>query len=261
MFIIISPAKNLKAKPYPSKLNLKKIAFENETRELSQILKKKSIKELQSLMSISEKLALDNYHRYASFPIQFNKQNAHPAAFLFNGDVYHGLDISSITQQGLSYLEKNLGILSGLYGLLRIGTLIYPYRLEMGTALENPRGNNLYLYWKNLLTAYLNKQMSSTNNKILINLASDEYSKVISFTDLKVPTLQIKFMEKSNQTYKTMAFYAKKARGWMVRYLAENNIDNIECIKDFSTGGYKFNKNLSEAYQYIFTRVKPAKKE
>lgn len=254
MKIIISPAKSLDFET-PSKINnFTMPAFLDESCILMNELKQLSPQELSTLMKISPKLGELNYVRNQSWRIPFNLKNAKQSIFAFRGDVYAGLDVDTLDKQDLTFAQKHLHILSGLYGILKPLDLIQPYRLEMGTKLTNQRGKDLYQFWGEKLTTSLQK--ASGKNQSLINLASIEYSKAIQFDHLNGKIITPIFKDKKNGSYKLISFFAKKARGLMCRYIIQNQITDPELIKDFNLSGYHFNAVLSNANEWVFTRNK-----
>ena len=220
--------------------------------ELIGILKNKSKSQIAKLMSISEKLSELNFDRFQNFQLPFTLKNAKQAILAFKGDVYSGLDAESIEEDKFDYLQNSLRIISGYYGLLRPFDQILPYRLEMGTKLENENGNNLYKFWGDKITDVLNEDLDK--NDIIVNLASDEYFKSINRGKIKSKIITPVFKEFKNGLYKVIAIYAKKARGLMSRFLIERKSTSIDDIKLFNIDGYSFDSNLSNDSQLVFTR-------
>ncbi len=244
MKILVSPAKSL---DYESKLPIDKYTqpkFIKQAEELNSRLEQLSKKELSDLMKISDKLSQLNYDRIREFKVPFTKNNARPAIFAFSGDVYVGLDAYTLPKDKFDILQKRLRILSGMYGVLRPLDLIQPYRLEMGTKLDVDDAKNLYEYWGDSLTDMLNKEMKADD--ILVNLASNEYFKSINKKKVKAKLITPIFKDYKNGKLKVIAFYAKKARGSMVRYLVENDITDLEGIKTFDVDGYAYSKSETQ---------------
>jgi len=252
MKIIISPAKSLDFEtPLPTEKCTKGI-FLKESKLINAVIKQRSPKELSALMDISDKLADLNWQRNKDFKTPFTPKNARPAVFAFNGDVYTGLDAYTIPVEKLDILQDRLRILSGLYGLLKPLDLIQPYRLEMGTKLPVGEGNNLYDFWKDRITKALNKELKK--NELLINLTSNEYFSAIDAKALKVPVITPDFKDYKNGQLKMISFFAKKARGMMVRYIIDTNATTIDDLKKFDYEGYQFDGNLSKGNNLVFTR-------
>ncbi|MGB5821203.1 MAG: peroxide stress protein YaaA [Saonia sp.] len=238
MKIVISPAKSL---DFESKLptsTYTQPVFLKESEQLNKVLKKKKPKALSQLMGISEKLAELNWERNQKFNLPFTATNARPAVYAFNGDVYQGLDAYTIPEHQLGKLQDSLRILSGLYGVLRPLDLIQPYRLEMGTSLKIGRKKNLYEFWKKQLTAQLNSELE--DNELFINLASNEYFGAVDQKALKVPIITPVFKDWKNDKLKVISFFAKKARGTMVRYILDTNATTLEEIKGFDRDEYMY---------------------
>ncbi len=225
MIAIISPAKTL---DFEHQLDFTetKPEFKTEANKLVKVMRKKSTADLRNLMDISEELATLNVERYDNFSLTRRPSYAKQAAFAFKGEVYRGLDIDSLHEPEWNYLQDHLRILSGLYGLLRPLDLIQPYRLEMGTKVDLGEQKNLYEYWGGKITRKLNRALKEFEQPALINLASQEYFKAVQPDKIKAPVINIDFKEYKNGDYKVIAVYAKKARGLMVRYMAENKLDD-----------------------------------
>ena len=244
MKIVVSPAKTL---DYETKLPTNRATkpdFLDEAETLNKKLSRKTKKELGDLMSISEKLADLNYQRYHDFSTPFTKKNARPAVYAFAGDVYNGLDAYSISENKIDSLQNTLRILSGMYGVLKPLDLIQPYRLEMGTKLKIQKHKNLYEFWGSAITELLNKEMQ--DDELFINLASNEYFKVIKTKELKVPVVSPVFKDFKNGKLKVIAFFAKKARGSMVRYIIDKDIKTMNGIKGFDYDGYSYSEEYTE---------------
>ena len=252
MKIVISPAKSL---DFESKLptkNYTEAQFLDKSEAIQKTLKKKSPKKLMELMSISEKLAELNWQRNQDWSLPFNQENARQAVFAFNGDVYTGLDAYTIPEEKLDILQDKLRILSGLYGLLKPMDLMQPYRLEMGTNLKVGTKKNLYEFWKKTVTDSLNNELK--DEELFINLASNEYFKAIDTKKLKVPVITPEFKDYKDGKLKMISFFAKKARGLMVRYIIDNNVETLDELKNFNYEGYAFDANLSKGNALVFTR-------
>jgi cytoplasmic iron level regulating protein YaaA (DUF328/UPF0246 family) len=252
MKIIISPAKSL---DYETALPTDRFTssdFMKESRHLNKVIKEKTPAQLSELMHISDKLADLNWKRNRDFNTPFTPENARPAIYAFNGDVYHGIDAYTIPIAKLDKLQDQLRILSGLYGYLKPLDLVQPYRLEMGTSLEVDDYKNLYDFWKSTLTESLNKEMKE--GELLINLASKEYASAIDFKKLKATIITPEFKDYKDGKLKIISFYAKKARGLMVRYILDKDAKTIDDLKGFDYDGYKLDGNLSKGTNLIFTR-------
>ena len=252
MKFILSPAKSLDFDRSIPEIGFSRPPFMEQSNSVMNTLVSKKPEELKSLMKISDKLADLNWERNQSWHADFSSEESRAAIYAFTGDVYQGLDIDSLTKQGVDYLQKNLMILSGLYGICRPLDAIMPYRLEMGTKLGVDSAKNLYEFWKPSLTSYLEEQLESDD--FVVNLASNEYSKAINLKSLSVPVITPHFKDFKDGKLKMISFYAKKARGMMLRHLAENNADSLDTLKAFNTGGYAFDASLSDETNYVFTR-------
>ena len=205
-------------------------------------------------MKISSSLGDLNTKRYKSWNVDFNNSNSRQSILCFKGGVYIGLDVDSFSEVDLLYSQNTLRILSGLHGLLKPLDLIKPYRLEMGTSLKNKNGKNLYDFWGNKITDSLNSSLEKSNSNFLLNLASNEYFKSINDKKIKVPIINVKFLDKKKDTYKIISFFAKKARGAMAAFVIKNKIRNTSDLKDFNGLGYSFDNSRSEKESFVFTR-------
>lgn len=252
MKIVVSPAKSLDFESKAITSEFTQGIFLPEAEKLSTVLKKKSAKVLSKLMSISPNLGQLNFERNQSWSLPFDLENAKQAVYAFKGDVYIGLDVVTLPQEKMSQLQDKLRILSGQYGVLKPLDLMQPYRLEMGTKLKLGRKNNLYQFWGDTVTNALNDEMD--DDDIFINLASNEYFKVVKTKLLKVPVITPVFKDYKNGQLKMISFFAKKARGMMVRYIVDNDIETVEDLKGFNTEGYAFDSNLSTETELVFTR-------
>ena len=247
MKIIISPAKNLTAE----KISVNKtseIQFLNEAKYLVKELKSYKANDIKKLMGLSNNLAQLNYERYQQWDLNSDQVNA--AIYMFQGDVYQGLKAETFSANEIDFAQENLRILSGLYGLLKPLDLIYPYRLEMGTKMKTKNGNNLYNFWGDKLSQALISDMK--NEEVLINLASNEYSKVLKLNDFPNPVITPIFKDYKNGKLKVISFYAKRARGEMCNYIIKNKIVSIEKIKRFNNLNYIFSEENSG--NLVFTR-------
>jgi len=252
MLFIISPAKSLNfdIKNLPKKTSNPQ--FLNKSEVLIKELRKFSTKDLSKLMKISDKLAELNYQRYQEFKTPFNINNAKPALFVFNGDVYNNIDEENYSQEELDFAQNNLRILSGLYGVLKPLDLMQAYRLEMGTSLKNNKGNNLYDFWSSDITNYFNETLKNQNENVIINLASNEYSNAINQDLLKGKLLNIIFKNNKNGSYKTIGLLAKRARGLMSNFIIKNKITKLEDLKLFNENNYQFKSEFSDDYNWHF---------
>lgn len=253
MKIVISPAKSL---DFESQLPIKlhsEYDFVKQSLVIDKVLKKKKPKQLMELMDISDKLADLNWQRNQERNVaEINIDNARPAIYAFNGDVYIGLDAYSLSEDQINVLQNKLRILSGLYGLLKPLDLMQPYRLEMGTKLAIGKNKNLYEFWKNTLTKQLNSELEK--GELFVNLASNEYFDAVDLKKLKVLVITPEFKDYKDGKLKMISFFAKKARGLMVRYIIETNAETIEDLKGFNYEGYVFDANLSQSNKLVFTR-------
>ena len=250
MTILISPSKALSETKENVKTKPTDCQFLAKAQELINDLKKMSVEEVKNLMNISDKLAQLNYNRFQAWQKDMNLENDYQAIYLFEGDVYRGLNIKSLNNQQIYFLQNHLRILSGLYGYLKPLDLMKPYRLEMGTKLKNSLGNNLYDFWQDKLT----KSIKEEKPNFIINLASNEYSKSIKLKELGVPIITPIFKDFKNGKYKVVSFWAKYARGLMVRFIAQNQITDWNKLKKFNDEGYFYSEEQSNDKELVFLR-------
>lgn len=254
MLALISPAKTL---DYESTLPTE---FHTLPRLLDQsqllidVSRKLSASQIANLMSVSEKIANLNVERFRDWNADFNFSNARQALFAFKGDVYTGLDAYHLSDQDFKFAQQHLRMLSGLYGLLRPMDLMMPYRLEMGTKLENLRGHNLYEFWGDIISDLINEDLEQAGSKILVNIASDEYYKSVKESRIKADIIKPVFLDQKNGKYKVISFYAKKARGLMARFIIQNQLSKIDDLKAFNLEGYYFDQASSLAGELVFKR-------
>lgn len=252
MKIVISPAKSL---DFETKLPVRKHtqpAFLEQAGSVHKAVKDKSPAELMRLMDISDNLANLNWQRNQDWKTPFTTKNARPAIYAFNGDVYTGLDAYTILPAKVAKLQDTLRILSGLYGVLKPLDLIQPYRLEMGTHLPIGESKNLYEFWKQTVTQSLNSELK--DGELFINLASKEYFDAVDTKVLKVPVITPEFKDYKDGNLRMVSFFAKKARGMMVRYIIDKNVRTLNGLKGFNYDGYSFDAKLSKGNTLVFTR-------
>ena len=259
MFFVLSPAKNLNEKdPSPvSSFTLPDLLPEAEI--LMQELRQLAPQQIAELMHVSDKIALLNAERNAAWHTPFTPENAKQAVFMFNGDVYEGIAADTLKPEQIDYLQQHVRLLSGLYGVLRPLDLMQPYRLEMGTAFANSRGKNLYEFWGDKITDLLNQTLKQADSDVLINLASQEYFKSVNTKKLNARLITPIFKDEKNGKYKIISFYAKRARGLMVRYAAKHGITDPEMLKNFDYEGYSFNEAASNEAEWVFMREEQSK--
>lgn len=255
MIHLLSPAKSL---DFESEINTKIYTepyFMQEAEVLVKKLKSASKKKVKELMSISDALAELNTERYKSWGgLKKPSERSRQALLAFTGDVYQGLNAKTLTEKDLTYAQSHLMILSGMYGALRPLDIMEPYRLEMGTSLKVGRADNLYQFWKDKPTDLLNQRLEEQGSNLVVNLASNEYFKVINKKKLNGELISPEFKDEKNGKYKIISFYAKKARGYMSRYIIENQIEDPKYLEGFDIAGYRFNGDMSKNGNPVFTR-------
>ncbi len=254
MLIVLSPAKSLDYKT-PVKVKAPTLPeFVSESAKLIAELKKLSPQEVANLMGLSDQLAALNVGRYRDWSKKFTDENSKPAIYAFNGDVYDGFDVKSLNAKAIDFAQDHVLILSGLYGALRPLDLMQPYRLEMGTSFKNARGKDLYAFWGERVTDSLKCILEKQKKPVLLNLASEEYFKVLQAKNLNCPVISPVFQDGKDGKYKIISFYAKRARGLMARYVVENRITDPADLKGFNLDGYKYVASESKPEKPLFRR-------
>jgi cytoplasmic iron level regulating protein YaaA (DUF328/UPF0246 family) len=255
MLIVLSPAKSLDYKT-PVKVKTPTLPeFVSESAKLIADLKKLAPQDLSKLMGLSDQLAALNVGRYRDWSIKFTEANSKPAIYAFDGDVYDGFDVKTLDAKTVAFAQEHIRILSGLYGALRPLDLMQAYRLEMGTSFKNPRGKDLYAFWGSRVTDSLKKVLEKDKKPALLNLASEEYFKVLQPKDLGCPVISPVFQDGKDGKYKIISFYAKRARGLMARYVVENRISDPADLKGFNLDGYRYYAAESRPDKPVFRRA------
>ena len=255
MLVVISPAKSLDMDPVG--ITPSQPAFQDEAVRLVKTARNLSLKNLRELMGISDDLARLNRDRFHAFADDPAPDAVKPAALAFNGDTYQGLEAKTLSEDDLNWAQDHLAILSGLYGLLRPLDAIQPYRLEMGSRLKTRRGATLYDYWGDTIAKALNAQAAAQDTDTLINCASQEYFGAADRKALKLRVITPTFMEVKDDKPRIVSFFAKRARGAMARFIVENRLTQPDQIKDFTSGGYQFEPDMSEGNKWLFLREYP----
>ncbi len=255
MLALLSPAKKLDYdSPVRTTLHTQPLFIE-EAQGLIDILKPQSVQQVADLMKLSDKLAQLNVDRYQDWSPKFDLDNARQAILAFNGDVYDGLDATSLSDTQLQWAQDHVAILSGLYGILRPLDLMQPYRLEMGTRLENPQGRDLYAYWGSTIADQINTWLDQqATEPVVINLASEEYFKSVDRKALRARIVQCVFQEYRKGAWKVISFSAKRARGMMARFMIESRAQQPQDLQAFTQAGYEFAPDASTDDRLVFRR-------
>lgn len=254
MLLVISPAKTLDYEAPLATSRFTQPAFIEHSKALVAVLRDYAPSQLSELMGISDKLAGLNAARFGSWSPTFTPDNARPAILAFKGDVYTGLQAEDFSEADFDYAQQHLRMLSGLYGLLRPLDLMQPYRLEMGTALANPRGKDLYAFWGERISQWLNTALAEQGDEVLVNLASKEYFSAVKKSALAARIIDCEFRDQKNGEYKIISFHAKKARGLMARYVVTQRIDQPDGLKGFDEAGYRYSAERSSTDNLVFLR-------
>lgn len=255
MLMVISPAKTLDFETPPTTERFTQPQYLDHSQELITQLRDLTPAQISELMHLSDKLAGLNAARFGSWNPAFTLDNAKQALLAFKGDVYTGLQAQTLTETQLTYAQKHLRMLSGLYGLLRPLDLMQPYRLEMGTRLPNARGKDLYAFWDTRISEWLNEALVEQGDDLLLNLASTEYFSAIKRPALKARVIDTEFKDFKNGQYKIISFYAKKARGMMSRFVISEQINDVDALKQFDAQGYRYSSEHSTPTKLVFLRA------
>jgi cytoplasmic iron level regulating protein YaaA (DUF328/UPF0246 family) len=258
MYVVLSPAKKLNEGPCVEGLGRSQLDLSDDLQQLMEVARPLEPSSLRQLMGISESLAELNAKRFESMQWPMTADNARQAALLFAGDTYTGLDAASLTAEDLEWAQDHVGILSGLYGLLRPLDLIQPYRLEMGTKLANGRGKNLYAFWGDRLAQLIDQRLADHSEKIVVNCASNEYFKAAGTKALSAQVVTPVFLEQKGDVVKTISFLAKKARGAMARYVISNRLTQADHLQGFDQLGYRYDAGRSSDGKPTFVAVRAA---
>ncbi len=254
MLFLLSPAKALDYDTPAHVTSHSQPLFTRQSAELIEVLKTQSPQQISSLMKLSDKLSGLNVARYEAWSPKFTAKNSKQAALAFNGDVYEGLNAKTFSEPDLQWAQAHVCILSGLYGVLRPLDWMQPYRLEMGTALVTSHGKNLYQFWGSEISNYLNERAAADTSPVVVNLASEEYFKVVDRKVLKPRVVTCVFQELKAGQYKIISFMAKRARGLMVRYAIEKKLDSVKKLESFNLEGYDYSPDVSEPDRLVFRR-------
>lgn len=257
MLVILSPAKTLDYDSPVPDLPLTRPAFVKQSEALVGRLRDLSAAELARLMGISDTLAALNVARFAGWSTRFTDANSRAAILAFKGDVYEGMEAWTFSAGDHVFAQDHLRILSGLYGLLRPLDRLQPYRLEMGTALATPAGRNLYAFWGDTLAKALNEALAAQGDDVLVNLASEEYSRAALTPALQARVVTPQFREEKDGRFRIVSFHAKRARGLMAAYIIRHRLRDVAALRDFAEEGYALHPGLSDGDTLVFTRKAP----
>ena len=258
MLMVISPAKTLDYTSTPVTRRFTQPEHLDQAQLLINQLRKLTPAQIAELMSLSDPLAGLNAARYTSWQQPFSAENARQALLAFKGDVYTGLHAEDFSDADFNFAQQHLRMLSGLYGVLRPLDLMQPYRLEMGTKLANTRGKDLYAFWGERITGWLNQALAEQGDSVLLNLASNEYFSAVKRKALQARIIDTEFRDLKNGQYKIISFYAKKARGLMARYVIKNRIRDPQALQQFDLQGYRYCAEQSGVDKLVFLRDHPA---
>jgi len=258
MLMVISPAKTLDYDTPPTTNRFTCPEHLDDAQRLIERLRKLSPQQISELMHLSDKLAALNVARYGSWTAEVTPDNAKQALLAFKGDVYTGMNARDFSEADLDFAQAHLRILSGLYGVLRPLDLMQPYRLEMGTKLETPQGKDLYAFWGERISGWLNTALAEQGDDVLLNLASNEYFGAVKRHALNARVIDVDFKDRKNGQYKIISFYAKKARGLMTRYVVKERITRPEQLQAFDYEGYRYSADDSHTDRLVFLRDEQA---
>ena len=254
MIVLLSPAKTLDFENTAGIKTSSQPAFAKDSAELIRTLRDLSAQEIAKLMSLSESLTDLNVKRYKAWKAKHSVDNAKQAIYAFRGDVYQGLDVDTLSAAEVRRCDKQVRILSGLYGVLRPLDLMQPYRLEMGTKLQTSRGKDLYQFWDTMVRDAISADLKKSKSNLVVNLASKEYARAAKLKSMEAEVIAPAFREWKNGEYKMISFFAKQARGLMARFIVTAKVASADELQDFDADGYRYNAKLSSAAEPVFTR-------
>jgi cytoplasmic iron level regulating protein YaaA (DUF328/UPF0246 family) len=257
MLFLLSPAKTLDYEtpvPAPLRRRATEPLFTAQAAGLIEVLRGQGATEVAALMDLSDKLATLNVARYAAWQPHATPANSKPAVLAFAGDVYDGLQAGTLGTADFTWAQQHVVILSGLYGALRPLDLLQPYRLEMGTALKTAGAKDLYGYWGDTVAEHLNTLQADEDKPVVVNLASQEYSRVALRPALRARVVECVFEEVRDGEPRIISFFAKKARGLMARYAIQQRVRSVKALQAFDAEGYAFDKAASTADRLVFRR-------
>ena len=255
MLLLLSPAKTLDYESPLPPLPHTDPAFIARAERLVHVLRRKSARQVSALMDLSDKLAALNVGRYAAWTPEHTERNARQAILAFNGDVYDGLEATTLSGKDLAWAQEHLCILSGLYGLLRPLDRIQPYRLEMGTGLVVGKARNLYQYWGGEISETLNARLEGERTPVVVNLASQEYFRSVKLDSLRARVVECVFEDWKAGQFKVISFFAKKARGRMARFAIQHRVRTPAGLERFDLDGYVFSPAVSDPDRLVFRRT------
>ncbi|WP_395763908.1 peroxide stress protein YaaA [Stutzerimonas balearica] len=257
MLMVISPAKTLDYDTPPATPRHTLPEHLDQAQLLIDQLREYSPAQVAELMHLSDKLAALNVARFGSWNADFTPDNAKQALLAFKGDVYTGLNADDFSEHDFDFAQQHLRMLSGLYGVLRPLDLMQPYRLEMGTRLATARGKDLYAFWGERISQWLNEALAAQGDAVLLNLASNEYFGAVKHKALEARVIDVDFKDLKNGQYKIISFYAKKARGLMARYVIKQRISDPAQLLQFDYDGYRYSEAHSSTDRLVFLRDTP----
>ncbi|GHA93688.1 UPF0246 protein YaaA [Algimonas arctica] len=260
MLTLLSPAKKLNMDAYDGPVPVTQPRLLSDTQLLAKTAKEQSLGDLKRLMHLSDNLAQLNVDRFARFDMDGQTDGMKPAGLAFDGDVYWGLEAKSLSAADLNYAQTHLRILSGLYGLLRPMDEIQPYRLEMGTRMDNDRGKNLYQFWGEKIGEQIRADLNGHHDQTVLNLASNEYFKAVNAKTLDRPVIEVKFLEEKDGKARPVQYYTKFGRGLFARWVIQNQINTAADLRHFNENGYTLSKERSSEMELVFERLQPPKK-
>ena len=254
MLTILGPAKTIDTSPHHITERFSYPQYMDQAEQLVKQIRKYTVPQLKKLMRVSDKLAVLNFERYASWHNSYGAEEGQQAILAFSGEVFNGLKARSLDESDLRFAQEHVRLLSGLYGVLKPLDLILAYRLAVGTPLKNSRGKNLYDFWRGIIPNRIAQDTGSQKLRVLINLASNEYFKSIDHRSFPFEIISPVFKESDGSGFRNVTVYAKKARGMMLRFIIKNRINEPEYLKAFDEEGYYFNNDLSTYTEWVFCR-------
>ena len=248
MRIILSPAKKMNENTDDLTPQGLPVFLEN-TEEIMHWIQRLSYEDAKKMWACNDKIAQQNYERFVNMNLYHRLT---PAILSYEGIAYQYMSPSVFENGEFSYVQEHLRILSAFYGVLKPMDGVTPYRLEMQAKAKIAGTKDLYAYWGDLLYREV-----MDDSRVIINLASKEYSKCIEkYLTAEDTFITCVFGEFAGEKVVQKGVYAKMARGEMVRYMAEHNIEHPEEMKNFDRLGYRFREEISNEKEYIFIKEK-----
>lgn len=251
MLILISPAKTMCAKGKREPVSIP-VLYE-KSKELLDTIQFYNVEDIMKLMKVKEPIAKETKKKFQE--MHFDMQGV-CALESYDGIAFKSMQLDMLDRNAWEYLQQHLRILSGFYGMVKPMDSIYPYRMEMQLRLPVKEHKHLYGFWKDEIAQACRNDLKNHKEQILVNLASKEYEKVVLPYVEKKQILSIRFLIEKNGVLKTESTQVKIARGRMVSYMAKQQVETKEELKNFKEDGYVYEEHLSGEQEFVFVKRK-----